>query len=88
MWWSPPGLCPWDAGHLEAAVLDWWLLPPARFLAKGICEVYECLELQPGNYLQEVFILLNVNPEREREREKERERERKKRGEKRNLITR
>lgn len=44
--------------------------------------------MQPGNYLQEVFILLNVNPEREREREKERERERKKRGEKRNLITR
>ena len=35
--------------------------------------------MQPGNYLQEVFILLNVNPERERERG----RERKKRGEKR-----
>lgn len=34
---------------------------PVPPLAKGNSNFYECLELQPGNCLQEIFILLSVS---------------------------
>lgn len=33
---------------------------PVRPLSEGTSNFCECLELQPGNYLQEIFILLSV----------------------------
>lgn len=39
------------------------MVPPplCNLLPKGTVIFFYCLELQPGNYLQEIFILLNVN---------------------------